>query len=255
MLLACDIGNSYISIGVFEVGARHAESLQSHFNLLTDKKAKAQQLLENIRPKISERLSIDKLVIASVVPGITKEVATALGLLLEMPPKILTNEDIPVPNKYSQPNKVGTDRLLNAFGALKLYKPPIIIVDFGTATTFDVVSAKGEYLGGAIVPGVETSLEALFGKASKLEAVKLQKPSQTIGNTTEESIRSGVVIGTAGLVDKMVTEIEKDLGASTKIATGGLAELIIPYCQTVEIIESHLTLKAIAYLYDMTNAV
>jgi len=243
MLLACDIGNSYISFGIFD-----NKELESNFKLPTDKKAKAGDFLKTLGHKFPKKLLVDRLVIASVVPEITVELAKALGLLLEIPPQILTNEKIPLANKYKQPELVGTDRLLNAYAAVSLYNAPVIIIDFGTATTFDVVSAKEEYLGGAIVPGVETSLEALFGKASKLKSVELKKPSEIIGHTTEESIRSGVVIGTAGLVDKMVTEIEKDLGESTKVATGGLASLIIPYCETVELIEPCLTLKGMALL-------
>lgn len=243
MLLACDIGNSHISIGLFE-----GQDLVQSFKVPTDKAAKAQQYLDLIKPLVSERLRIDKLVLASVVPEITTEVATALGLLLEIVPKILTNKDIPIENDYREPETVGTDRLLNAFAAARMHQPPLIIVDFGTATTFDVVSAEGHYLGGAIVPGVETSLEALFGKASKLKSVELEKPVENIGHTTAESIRSGVVVGTGGLVDKLVKEIEKDLGQSAKIATGGLAELIIPYCGSVDVIEPHLTLKGMALL-------
>lgn len=243
MLLACDIGNSYISLGIFD-----GLELKDSFSIPTDKSAGPQDYLQTVKSKISQRLDIDRLIIASVVPDLTKSVATALGLALEIPPRIITNKDIPVLNKYSIPETVGVDRLLNAYAALQSYAAPLIIVDFGTATTFDVVSGDKEYLGGSIVPGVEASLEALFGKAARLDSVQLSKPSETIGHSTEESIRSGVVIGTAGLVDKLITEIETELGASTHIATGGLAELIIPYCETVEIIEPHLTLTGIALL-------
>ncbi len=243
MLLACDIGNSYISFGLFE-----GNKLKDTFSIVTNKEAKAQDYLSQIKSLMPGRLSIDTLMIASVVPDVTNELSKALGLLLEIEPRILQNSDIPVVNKYAKPEEVGADRLLNAYAAAKLYKTPAIIVDFGTATTFDVVSKEGQYLGGAIVPGIETSLEALFGKASRLPMVELLRPSETIGHSTEESIRSGVVIGTAGLVDKMIIEIEKDLGKSTRIATGGLANLIIPYSETVDIIDSHLTLKSMACL-------
>jgi len=245
MLLTCDIGNSEISFGLFE-----KKALKHQFNVNTDKNKKESDFLKEIKPNISAGLKINKVIIASVVPSLTSEIASALAMLTEVSPKILKNSDVPVINKYGNPEKVGTDRLLNAFGALNLYKPPLIIIDFGTATTFDVVSAQGEYLGGAIVPGVETSLAALFGKASKLDAVKLKKPVEIIGHTTEESIRSGVVIGTAGLIDKMICEIEKSLGESTKLATGGLSDLIIPYSEKVKKIELNLTLKAMAKLSD-----
>ncbi len=243
MLLACDIGNSHISVGVFK-----GQALEDHFSIVTEKKATAADYSDRFKAKIAGDLKIEKLVVASVVPEITKHVASALESILNVSVRILTNDDIPVKNKYAKPETVGTDRLLNAYGVANFYEAPFIIIDFGTATTFDVVSQKSEYLGGAIVPGVETSLSALYGKASKLEAVELKKPSEHIGHTTEESIRSGVVIGTAGLVDKMVEEIESELGKSTRVATGGLAELIIPYSEKVNIIEQHLTLKAMAKL-------
>ncbi len=243
MLLACDIGNSHISVGIFR-----GQVFESHFSIVTDKKAIADAYREKFENSLAGNLKIEKLVIASVVPEITKHVASALESILNVSARVLSNDDIPVKNKYAKPETVGTDRLLNAYSVANFYEAPFIIIDFGTATTFDVVSKKGEYLGGAIVPGVETSLAALFGKASQLDTVELKKPSEHIGHTTEESIRSGVVIGTAGLVDKMVEEIESELGTSTRIATGGLADLIIPYSKKVEIIEPHLTLKAMAIL-------
>ncbi len=245
MLLACDIGNSHISVGAFK-----DQTLEDHFSIVTEKKATVEDYSERFKAKIAGDLKIEKLIVASVVPDITKEVASAFEAIFGVTARVLSNDDIPVDNKYAKPETVGTDRLLNAYGAAQLHRPPFIIVDFGTATTFDVVSKNNEYLGGAIVPGVETSLSALYGKASKLQAVELKKPSEHIGHTTEESIRSGVVIGTAGLVDKMVDEIESELGTSTRIATGGLADLIIPYSEKVNIIEQHLTLKAMAKLVD-----
>lgn len=248
MLLACDIGNSHISIGIFEGG-----DLQRSFNIETDKNGSQKEYEIALRSTLKNDLVVDRSVVASVVPGVTDKFVVSIGKIFNVVPRVIKNNDIPVRNKYSKPETVGTDRLLNAYGAIRLFETPIIIIDFGTATTFDVISSEGEYLGGSIVPGVETSLKALFGNASKLDAVELERPTVTIGQSTEESIRSGVVIGTAGLLDKIVTEIEKDLGDSVKVATGGLAALIIPYSEKVVKTEPHLTLKAISMLEEKTK--
>jgi type III pantothenate kinase len=147
-----------------------------------------------------------------------------------------------MPVLYDNPKEVGADRIANAVGAFDLYGGPTIVVDFGTATTFDIISAKGEYLGGAIVPGIEISLDALFGRAAALRRVELVEPRSVIGKTTVESVQSGVIYGYSALVDGMCDRIEEQIGESTVLATGGLADLIAPVAESIEHTEPWLTL-------------
>ncbi len=157
-----------------------------------------------------------------------------------------------IPILYDNPHEVGADRIVNAVAAFKKYGGPAIVVDFGTATTFDAISAKGEYLGGAIAPGVEISAEALFTVAAKLSRVDLRKPADVIGKNTEMSIQSGLIFGFAGLVDTIVEKMKKEIEGNPKvIATGGLASLITPVCATIQEVDSLLTLFGLKMVYDM----
>nr|NIP30374.1 type III pantothenate kinase [Candidatus Dadabacteria bacterium]NIT13496.1 type III pantothenate kinase [Candidatus Dadabacteria bacterium] len=152
---------------------------------------------------------------------------------------------------YKNPQEVGADRIVNSIGAYEEYKTSLVIVDFGTATTFDCVSQKGEYLGGVIAPGITISSEALFGSASKLPKVEIKKPENVIGKTTVQSIQSGLVYGYAGLVDGIVSRIVTELGSGTKVlATGGLASLIAKESKTIEHIDEHLALKGLWIIYE-----
>jgi type III pantothenate kinase len=155
-----------------------------------------------------------------------------------------------MPILYESPREVGADRIVNAVAALDLYGCPAIVVDLGTATTFDAISAGGEYLGGAIVPGVEISLDALVAHASALRRVELTGPRRAIGRTTVESIQSGTVLGFGALVDGLCRKIEEELGTATVIATGGLAGLISPFATRVDVHEPWLTLHGLRLLYN-----
>jgi type III pantothenate kinase len=155
-----------------------------------------------------------------------------------------------MPILYDNPKEVGADRIANAVGAYDRYGGPTIVVDFGTATTVEAVSADGEYLGGAIFPGIEISLDALFGRAAGLRRVELGPPKNVIGTSTIESIQSGCVYGFAGQVDALVDRFTRELGDCTVVATGGLAELILPHCRTVEHYEEWLTLHGLRIVFD-----
>jgi type III pantothenate kinase len=145
---------------------------------------------------------------------------------------------------------VGADRIVNAVAAYELFHEAVIAVDFGTATTFDCVSAQGEYLGGVIVPGIHISMEALFERASKLHRVQIAKPKTVIGKTTTSALQSGLLYGYAGLVDSMVERIQGELGESRVIATGGLAHLISSESRSIERVEPFLTLEGLRLLYE-----
>ena len=155
---------------------------------------------------------------------------------------------------YDNPKEVGADRIANAVGAFDLYGGPTIVVDFGTATTFDVISDRGEYLGGAIVPGIEISLDALFGRAAALRQVELVEPRSVIGKTTVESIQSGALYGYASLVDGMCERIEALIGEATIIATGGLAGLLTPITESIEHEEPWLTLHGLRLVWEKNQS-
>jgi len=152
--------------------------------------------------------------------------------------------------RYDNPKEVGADRITDAVGAYDLYGGPVVVVDLGTATTFDVISEKGEYLGGAICPGVAISLEALYSHAAALRSVELTAPRSVIGRSTVESIQSGVLYGFAAQVDGMIRRIEAEVGPTTTIATGGLAGLIAPHTQTIHHVEPWLTLHGLRIIHE-----
>jgi type III pantothenate kinase len=162
--------------------------------------------------------------------------------------------DLGITIDYRDPSEVGPDRLANAVAVHELVRGPAIVVDFGTATTFDVVTADGRYMGGAIAPGLLTSAETLFRKAALLHRVALVAPASAIGKSTEESLRSGILFGTAGQVDALVTRIVEEWGESPKVvATGGLASTVAPLSRTIDLVDPDLTLKGLAIIYERTG--
>jgi len=160
-----------------------------------------------------------------------------------------------MPVRYENPREVGADRIVNSVAAFELMGGPVIAVDFGTATTWDCVSERGEYLGGAIFPGIVISMEALFERTSMLHRVELARPRAVIGRTTTQSIQSGLLFGYAGLVDAMVRRIKGELGEHTRvIATGGLAQRIAAETETIERVEPHLTLEGLRLLFEKNRS-
>jgi type III pantothenate kinase len=154
-----------------------------------------------------------------------------------------------MPILYDNPKEVGADRISNAVAAINLYSPPLIVVDLGTATTFDAISEAGEYLGGAITPGIEISMNALFERAEALRRVELREPKHAVGRTTVEAMQSGAIFGYAALVDGLCRRIEAEIGTSTIIATGGLSSLIGPQAAVVAHVEPWLTLHGLRLIY------
>jgi type III pantothenate kinase len=154
-----------------------------------------------------------------------------------------------MPILYENPREVGADRISNAVAAIDLYSPPVIVVDLGTATTFDAISAAGEYLGGAITPGIEISMTALFDRAEALTRIELREPKHAVGRTTVEAMQSGAVFGYAALVDGLCRRIEAEIGPSTIVATGGLSSRISPHSTVVAHVEPWLTLHGLRLIY------
>ena len=242
MLLAIDIGNTNISGGIF-VG----EKLKCQFDIAT-KTYKKVQLLKKLRayPEISASI------ICSVVPNLTRVIQRDLKLFYGRTPYIIGKDLIvPIENRYRIPKQVGQDRLVNAYAASSLYVSPLIVIDSGTAITFDAISKDRAYLGGLIFPGMNISLEALKEKTALLPQVKLQQPKMLIGRDTKNSILSGVVFGTAALSKELAARIKQSLGKNVRIiGTGGSIFLIKRYSGMKIEINRDLTLIGIKLIYE-----
>ncbi len=256
MLLVIDVGNTNTVIGVYDSGIlKHdwrirtiRDSTADEFNIL----ANGLFLDKNI-----EREKIRKTIISSVVPSSVPILNSFCERYLKLTPTWINPETVKtlMPILYNNPSEVGADRIVNAIAAFHKYRTSMIIIDFGTATTFDVISEKGEYLGGAIVPGVMISADALFQKASRLPRVEIFKaPGKVIGKDTMESIKSGIIHGNAAMVDGMVERMKKEMGTTPKvIATGGLAPLIEKASNTIEKTERSLTLDGLKIINDFMS--
>lgn len=241
MLLAIDIGNTNISLGIFQ-GARLVKRLDIPTARYT-------------RSRLSVALgkaAISDAIICSVVPDKTIILRRDLRQLLGNTPYIIGKEiKVPIKNLYRKPSQVGQDRLVNAYAGIMLYGAPLIILDFGTAVTFDLVSKGREYLGGLILPGLKISLDALAGRTALLPKIKLTAPKEFIGRDTKSSINSGIVYGFAALSDGLITRIRGEIGTNAKaIATGGNAPLIKKYCRGINRIDKDLTLKGLNLTYS-----
>ena len=253
MLFAVDVGNTQTVLGLFE-----GERLAAHWRISTHSALTGDEL----RTTVTGLLALDALswsdisgvILASVVPRVTAawEEATASSScdLLIVGPGLKTG----MPIRYDNPHEVGADRIVNGVAAFALLGGPVIVVDFGTATTIDVIAEDGAYLGGAIAPGVETSAEALFSKAARLSKVDLVAPPRVIGSNTRESMQAGLMLGEAAMVDGLVRRAWVELGVETPvIATGGLATRMAPLCETVASADGDLTLKGLRMIYDLNR--
>jgi len=251
MLFAIDVGNSNILLGVFR-----EDKLLHEWRLLTESDKTIdeygilfQSLYRSAGLTIEETKNI---IISCVVPplhntleGLCKKYFHLNPLIVE--PGVKTG----MPINYDNPREVGADRIVNAVSAYERYKKSLIIVDFGTATTFDCISPKGEYLGGAIAPGIMVSTEALFHKASKLPRVELIKPQTVIGKNTIASMQAGIIYGYVGLIDGIVHRMKEEMKDNPLvIATGGLAQLIATESETIDEVDELLTLEGLRIIYN-----
>ncbi|WP_265101639.1 type III pantothenate kinase [Fimbriimonas ginsengisoli] len=194
---------------------------------------------------------VDSAICASVVPALDPALDKMCERWLNVRLRFLRRGDqVGLKVSYEPPTAVGADRLANALGALVKYRPPIIVVDFGTATTFDAIDSEGTYAGGAILPGVHVSSQALFGRAAKLPAVEFKAPEKAIGKTTVQSLQSGIMLGYAGAIDALAARIGAELGEARVIATGGLGSLFLGLCESLEEYEPTLTLDGLLVAHE-----
>jgi type III pantothenate kinase len=240
-LLAIDIGNTNISLGVFR-----GQRLLQRYRLPTQGGSYAACLRRVIRCQ-----NIKAAAICSVAPQAAGRIAAALkqsgGVTAYYIGKQLK---VPLKNRCRYPRKVGQDRLINAYAGVKLYGAPLLVVDFGTGVTFDAVSARGEYLGGAILPGLQLLLSALARGTALLPKIKLSAPGELIGRDTRAAMLSGAVYGFAALAEGLAEKMKKKIGSHSRvIATGGNAKLIAKYCRAFDKVDPDLTLKGISMLY------
>jgi type III pantothenate kinase len=255
VLLALDAGNTETVVGLFE-GPGGSPELVDHWRLSSDPERTSDQLGLLVKELVALhglRLSGDVtgMAVCSGVPRVTAALRQMAGRYLGVSPVVIepgTRTGVPV--LYENPREVGADRIANAVGALDRFQPPLVVVDFGTATTLDAISARGEYLGGVIVPGVEVALDALYERAALLRRVELVEPRHVIGRSTEQAIQSGSLYGTAALVDGMVAHMEQELGPATVVATGGLARVVAPFTQRVQHLEPELTLHGLRVVFE-----
>ena len=246
MLLAVDVGNTQTVFGLFD-----GERLTEQFRVATDRRRTGDELAVMLRAFV-ELDALDGIVLSSVVPELQREYELlaerwAGADLIVVGPGVSTG--IPVLNV--DPREVGPDRIANAVAARERYGAPAIVVDFGTSTNFDVVSAAGEYAGGVLAPGIEISMDALFARAARLTKVPFEAPERVIGRSTTAALQSGLVYGFAGQVDAIVGRIRGELQAhdAPAIATGGLAGLIAPHSTTITTVDPELTLHGLRLVW------
>ena len=249
MLLAVDVGNTQTALCLYR-----GSELVDHWRLATERSSTADELGVLLGGLLDFEV-VDGICLASTVPVLVREWETlaskwAHAPLLVVGPGVKTG----IPIRYDDPRELGPDRIVNSIAARERYGSPVIVVDFGTSTNFDVVSGAGEYLGGVIGPGVEISLEALTARTAKLPRIDLTGPQGAIGKHTTAAIQSGFAYGFAGLVDGINRRLADELGERAGfIATGGLAATIAPHCETIDEVDPLLTLRGLRLIYERNN--
>jgi len=251
MLLALDVGNTHIVAGLFKGG-----KLVHHWRMASDGHKTEDEygflflsMLNHVGVNVD---SVEGGVIASVVPPLTPILEKMMKMYINVNPLVIgPGVKTGINVKYENPKEVGPDRIANAVAAYFKYGGPIIVIDFGTATTFDAISKDGEYLGGAIAPGILTATDALFEKAARLPRIELIKPVHAIGKNTVQSMQSGIIFGFAGQSDAIVERISKELrGHPSVVATGGLAQLVASESKTIQRVDPFLTLEGLYLIYQ-----
>ena len=254
MLLTIDIGNTNLTLGLYE-----GEQLGAHWRLATDNNRMPDEyglqflgLLQNAGKMLKD---IDGISLASVVPPLTGRVIQACREYLKQEPLVVdTGVKTGIKIRYEDPKTVGADRVCDAVAVMKFYGGPACVVDFGTATTFNAITKDGEYLGGAISAGVNLAAESLFTHAAKLPRIDLQRPPSVIGRNTTHAMQSGLLFGYVSMVEGMVARFRSELGNEMKIiATGGMAEVIAKETQVVDFIAPWLTLDGLRIIWELNH--
>lgn len=251
MLLAVDIGNTNLTFGVFDAGR-----LRLTFRAETVRARTADEYAALLRQLVMvhhmEPSMVSAGILASVVPQLTETLRNAVTMAFGHEPKVVgPGMKTGISVRYDNPHDVGADRIVNAVAAFERVKGAAIVVDFGTATTFDCISPKGEYLGGVIATGIQISLDALMKHAAKLRPVEIAVPPRVVGRNTTHAIQSGVVFGYASMIDGTIAKIERELGyPCAVIATGGLAPLLASQCERLAVVDQNLTLEGLRILHE-----
>jgi type III pantothenate kinase len=256
MLLAIDIGNSNTVLGAF-----NGEVLAQHWRVATRADATADELGVTLQGLFASAevstAEITDVIISSVVPVLNEAVVDMAERYLRIKPLVIgPGVRTGIQIRYDNPKEVGADRIVNGVAAYRKYGGPAVVIDFGTATTFDAIAANGDYLGGAIAPGIRISMEALFSRAAKLPLVELIAPREgkVIGKNTVESMQAGIIFGFVGQIDGVVERMRGELGGSCHvIATGGLAALIASHSRAIEVVDENLTLEGLRFLYELNR--
>lgn len=250
MLLTADIGNTSITLGLFD-----EEAIVEEFRLASDKDL-SQEEYEVLLKTLFKPYKIDGCIIASVVSELNKKFQSSVENVFKIKSIMLSSEcNTGIKIALTNPSEAGADRIANAYGAFMLYSKPCIVVDFGTATSFDIINKKGEFVGGAIAPGLNLQMKVLNSFTSKLPKIDVAISTKAIGNNTSDAILSGVIRGTAAMIDGLVEQCEEELGLkATLVATGGYSGLIQNYLKRpFDFINPTLTLEGLRYLYNLNK--
>ncbi len=254
MLLVIDVGNTQTVVGCWDGSAIVTSA---RFRSVTERTSDEWGLWIHrfLNHHKIEPASVNAVAMASVVPPTTRIMSLMCQDYFGVTPFIIgPGIRTGMPVLYEDPKAVGADRIANAVAAFRLYGGPCVVIDLGTATTFDVVTRRGEYLGGVIAPGIEISAEALFHRAARLPRVEIQKPPTVVGRNTSASMQSGLYYGYLGLINRIAEEIRQEMGEDTRfVATGGLAPLFQHASPFMEYVEPDLTLLGIAFLFDLNH--
>ena len=254
MLLAIDIGNTNITLGVFQ-----GEQVRATWRLAPDVNRLADEygvlMISLLSQEGLGKSDIDAAVMSSVVPDLEPVFEQACARYFNVRPLVVgTGVRTGLRILYDSPRDVGADRVADAVAAIHLYGPPLIVVDLGTGTVFDAISKEGDYVGGAIAPGMAIAAEALFRRAAKLYRVELARPKTAIGRNTVAAVQSGLIFGYVGLVEGIVTRFKEELGGQAKVvATGGWAELIAAETSVIDVVDPNLTLTGLRILYELNR--